>query len=334
MTGTDDSRTNLFLDDIVPAARGRPSDDPRSAAGSDPWYEWLLHRRSGNDPIHDQLARAEIERYADRVLDGAKLAPDMILADIGTGEGLVAFRAIDRIGASLSVILTDISAALLNYTETLAEQRGVKNQCSFLQCSADRLNDIQDASVDAVTTRSVLAYVADKPAALREFHRILKPGGRLSMAEPVFVDDAFEVVALKDRIDRRAEELSPSQDRLLRLMHRWKSSQYPDTLEKMARNPITSCTERDLFRLVNASGFAETRLELHLESVRKPPMSWQLFLDITPHPLAKPLRAILAEQFTPDEREFFEKALRPSIEVQQFSATNRMAYLTAQKPLP
>jgi arsenite methyltransferase len=169
---------------------------------------------------------------------------------------------------------------------------------------------------------------------LREFHRILKPGGRLSMAEPVFMDDAFEVIALKSRIDRQADKLPPSELRLLRLMHRWKSSQYPDTQDKMVRNPITNYTERDLFRFANSSGFAKTRLELHLESVQKPPMSWQFFLDTAPHPLAKPLRAILAEQFTSDEREFFEKRLRPSIETHQFGETSRMAYLTAQKQLP
>jgi ubiquinone/menaquinone biosynthesis C-methylase UbiE len=39
--------------------------------------------------------------------------------------------------------------------------------------------------VDAVTTRSVLIYVKDKRRASEEFHRVLKPGGRLSIFEPI-----------------------------------------------------------------------------------------------------------------------------------------------------
>jgi ubiquinone/menaquinone biosynthesis C-methylase UbiE len=44
---------------------------------------------------------------------------------------------------------------------------------------------MQDASVDAVTTRSVLIYVAQKQQVIHEFCRVLKPGGRLSLFEPI-----------------------------------------------------------------------------------------------------------------------------------------------------
>jgi arsenite methyltransferase len=159
---------------------------------SDLWANWLLHERFGDDPIHERAFRADIARYADRVLDGARLAAGMTLVDVGAGDGLVAFRAIDRVGASLRAFLIDISATLLQHAEAIATQRGVRDQCTFTQCSAEALEGIADATVDAVTTRAVLAYLPDRPAVLREFSRILKPGGRISIAEPICRDDALE----------------------------------------------------------------------------------------------------------------------------------------------
>ena len=39
--------------------------------------------------------------------------------------------------------------------------------------------------MDIVTTRSVLIYVEDKRRAFEEFFRVLKPGGRISLFEPI-----------------------------------------------------------------------------------------------------------------------------------------------------
>ena len=224
--------------------------DSPSAAPSDVWSEWLLHRRHGGDPAFAHVVRTDVERYADRVLDHAQLTAGMTLVDIGAGEGLIAFRAIERIGPSLRVLLTDISAALLHHAEALAVERGVRAQCTFLCCPADQLTEIPDASVDVVATRAVLAYVADKPAALREFHRILKPGARISLAEPILQDDALMASALRSMIEARG---TLSHDRFLPLLHRWKAAQYPDTPERIAKSPIANYSERNLFDFVRTA---------------------------------------------------------------------------------
>lgn len=293
------------------------------------WFDWLLHRRQADDPEYDRVVRRMADGYADRVLDGARLVPGMTLADIGSGEGLVAFRAIDRVGPSLRVLLTDTSESLLRHAETLAIKRGVRSQCTFLHCGAEQLDGIDDASVDVVTTRSVLAYVSDKRAALREFHRVLKPGGRLSLAEPVFRDDAFLARALKETLDAQPHG---SQDRFMSLVHRWKAAQYPDTEEKISRNPMTNYSERELVRFAQDCGFAEIHLELHIDLLPFIFTSWEAFLDSTPHPWAPALRVILEERFTSEERQFFEGVLRPAVESGQSPTVERMAYLTAGKP--
>jgi arsenite methyltransferase len=55
---------------------------------SDEWSRWLLHVRHGGDPELERAIRAELEAFADRVLDGARLEPGMTLADIGSGDPL------------------------------------------------------------------------------------------------------------------------------------------------------------------------------------------------------------------------------------------------------
>jgi arsenite methyltransferase len=297
---------------------------------SDEWSRWLLHVRHGGDPTFERVLRDELEPYADRVLDGARLGPGMTLADIGSGEGLVAFRAIERVGSSLQVILTDISEPMLRHAQASAVERGVQQQCSFVACGADNLVGLQSGSADAVTTRAVLAYVADKAGALREFSRVLKPGGRISIAEPIFQDDAFVACALKNSLDTpQADNL----DAMRPLLHRWKAAQFPDTLEKVAASPITNYSERTLFELARTCGFGHIHMELHVDMSPSKIQSWTVFLETSPHPWAPPLAKILAEQFTAAERETFEKAMRPLVETGQALSVIRTAYLNAVKPV-
>ena len=121
---------------------------------SDIWSRWLLHVRHGGDPALREAISRDLETFADRVLDGAALGAGMTVVDIGSGEGLVPFRAIERIGPTLRVILTDISAPMLRHAEARAQQLGVHSQCTFVECGAESLGPIADSSIDVVTTRA------------------------------------------------------------------------------------------------------------------------------------------------------------------------------------
>ena len=295
---------------------------------SDTWSRWLLQLRNGGNPAFETTLRAEVEAIADRVLDGASLQPGMTLADIGTGDGLVAFRAIDRIGPSLRVILADISQPLLRCAQDQAARRGVMAQCSFVECSADRLAGMADASLDVITTRAVLAYVADKKSALAEFHRVLKPGGRISLAEPILQDEAYVACTLKNMLETPG---TGAQDPFLPLLYRWKSAQFPDTLEKLAASPIANFSERTLFESIRGCGFTKIHLELHMDLAPSIVPSWQVFIESSPHPWAPTLSTILAERFNPEERQTFENVMRPLVESGQAMSVGRTAYLTAGK---
>src|SRR5436190_24368064 len=96
----------------------------------------------------------------ERLLDQACLAQNESLLDVGCGDGLIAFGALER-GAG-HVIFSDVSQDLLDESKRLATDLGVADRCRFVVAAADDLSPIGDESVDVVTTRSVLIYVEDK----------------------------------------------------------------------------------------------------------------------------------------------------------------------------
>jgi ubiquinone/menaquinone biosynthesis C-methylase UbiE len=120
----------------------------------------------------------------DRVLDNADLQEADTLLDVGCGDGLIAFGALERM-SSAKVIFCDISQALLNTAISIARDLGIIDRCSFLKAYADDLSALPDRSVSVVTTRSVLIYIAEKARTFQEFFRVLEPGGRLSIFEPI-----------------------------------------------------------------------------------------------------------------------------------------------------
>lgn len=152
---------------------------------TDKWAAWLLHRRDGDDVEQRERALEHLIPIRQRVLDNARISTGETVLDIGAGDGLIAFGALDRVGASGHVIVSDISSDLVEYARAMAAEVGADGRMSFVEASAEDLSAVPDRSVDVVTTRSVLIYVDDKAAAFREFHRVLRPGGRTSIFEPI-----------------------------------------------------------------------------------------------------------------------------------------------------
>src|ERR1051326_9049105 len=166
-------------------AKDTPMNTPLPESTQDQWAQWLLQRRHGGNLAHQEAVLAALLPIRDRVLQHARLAEGETLLDVGTGDGLIAFGALPQVGAPGQVIFSDISQDLLDHCQALAEQMDVLERCRFVQASADDLASIAGSSVDVITTRSVLIYVAAKQQAFHEFYRVLKPGARISLFEPV-----------------------------------------------------------------------------------------------------------------------------------------------------
>src|SRR5258708_26435331 len=150
----------------------------------DIWSRWLLNRRFGGDPQQMKVVMNFLNPIRDSVLSHGNLRNGDVMLDVGCGDGLLAFGALDSTAAG-RVIFSDISQDLLDHAQHLAQEMGIANRCEFMRASSDDLSAINSASVDVVTTRSVLIYVAAKQAAFNEFYRVLKPERRLSIFEPI-----------------------------------------------------------------------------------------------------------------------------------------------------
>jgi ubiquinone/menaquinone biosynthesis C-methylase UbiE len=291
-------------------------------------FNWLLHERYGADLDYVHVLKVSVARFVDRVFYGAWIFHRMILVDLGTVDGALGLRAIERMGNDMRVIFTNSSAGILRHTEQLAKQQNVASQCGFLQVSAESLAPIQDSSVDAVVARTSIAYIDEKQTAFRELYRVLKPGGRLSIAEPLLQDEALAARALKRAVEAQAGQVS---DGFIALLHRWKAAQFPDTEEAFIKNPLVNFSERDLLKWIRNAGFNEIHLQLAIDVTAPLNKSWDVFLNSSPHSWAPSLKRIWTEQFSEQERRLFESVVRPMVESGGISTIDRIVYLNATK---
>src|SRR6266487_1964237 len=114
----------------------------------DIWSQWLLKRRFSGD--REQMKATLINflyPVRDRVLKNANLNDGKILLDVGCGDGLIAFGALEKFNMQ-KVIFSDISQDLLDYSQSLASEMQVLDRCEFVRASADDLSSIPDQSVD------------------------------------------------------------------------------------------------------------------------------------------------------------------------------------------
>lgn len=280
-------------------------------ATQDQWATWLLERRFAGGRRGEVLE--QLSRFRDRVLDNAHLAGGETLLDVGCGDGLIGFGALDR-GAAM-VVFSDVSRDLLGVCRSAAADLGVSERCRFIHTDATDLAAVADSSVDVVTTRSVLIYVADKQRAFEEFHRVLRPGGRMSLFEPInrlanrhSVYDVGPVQHLADRVRSVFEQIQP-----------------PD------RDPMLNFDERDLIDLAEHAGLAEIHLNLEVEIKPPRPCPWETFLQSAGNPKIPTYGEAMNQALNPAERKQLAAHLRPLVEHGQGRSRLASAYLHANK---
>ncbi|HYX52517.1 MAG TPA: methyltransferase domain-containing protein [Candidatus Limnocylindrales bacterium] len=113
------------------------------------------------------------------IVEAAHVGPGMHVLDVASGSGEPAISIATQLAGTGQVIGVDVSPAPLQIASERAQQRGLAN-VRFQEADAHHL-PFPDASFDRVTSRLGIMFFADVINALREMHRVLKPGGRATL---------------------------------------------------------------------------------------------------------------------------------------------------------
>jgi ubiquinone/menaquinone biosynthesis C-methylase UbiE len=201
--------------------------------------------------------------------------------DVGCGPGALTAELVRRLGTA-AVAATDPSPPFV--AECAARHPGVDVRTGRAEALP-----FDSGAFDRVLAQLVLHFVGDAPQVAAEFRRVLRPGGRISLFEPIhrvsldgprFGIDPGPVAGLADRVEQVFRSLQP-----------------PET------DPMRNFDERHLLQVFEQAGFAHLDLEYHV-SVRREYRDGAWFesmLDGIGNPRIPSLRQAIASALSEDE---------------------------------
>jgi ubiquinone/menaquinone biosynthesis C-methylase UbiE len=208
-------------------------------------------------PWAPELVELAALQHGDRVLD------------LACGTGVVARFAAPRVGATGQVIGMDLNAGMIAVARALPAPSGPA--ISWLEGSASA-TELPDVSIDVVLCQQGLQFFPDKPAALREMHRVLAPGGRVLLS--VWKSAGPYNIAVADALERHVDV---------------------DTATKYRANRMVPDAEY-LHRLLTEAGFRDVHVRPSTMTIRLPRIEEFVLCHLSASPVAAAVAALTAPQ--------------------------------------
>lgn len=131
-------------------------------------------------PIYEDEWRENLAPAQEALLDACALQPGLKVIETAAGTGLATFPAATAVAPDGHVLATDLSGEMVARGTATAERLGLSN-VTFQRMNSEAL-ECQDDSFDRSLCSLGLMYMPNPSVALAEMKRVLRPGGRVSVA--------------------------------------------------------------------------------------------------------------------------------------------------------
>jgi arsenite methyltransferase len=141
-------------------------------------------KKLGYDPTEiDALPPSVTESFCGvgNPLGLGEVLPGQTVLDLGSGPGMDSLLAARRVGPTGQVVGVDLCPEMVEKARRNADLLGLRN-VEFVLAGVEKV-PLPDGSVDLVISNGVFNLCPDKPRVLAEAYRVLRPDGRLQMAD-------------------------------------------------------------------------------------------------------------------------------------------------------
>jgi ubiquinone/menaquinone biosynthesis C-methylase UbiE len=241
-----------------------------------PQEPWQL---SGSAPelFERYLVPAVTAPWAADLVAAAGPPPGARVLDVACGTGIVARLAAERVGPAGRVVGLDLNPGMLAVARGLPSRPGAPITC---QHASAVVLPFPDATFDVIFCQQGLQFFPDRPAAVREMHRVLAPGGRLALSVYSTIAHNPATRALAEALDRHG---LPQAAAIKRAEHALADAEV-------------------LHALLTEAGFRDVAVRTATLTVRLPSPQTYVQIQLTATPLATvagdlddPTRAVLVQ---------------------------------------